>query len=112
MLRLREIIDHVKEKQKTLVILDEILRGTNTRDKQVGSLGLLKKMISMNAIVVIATHDLTIGELENSYPQIVSNYCFEVELEGDELVFDYKLKSGISKKLNASFLMRKMGVIE
>lgn len=112
LLRLSEIINHVNEKPKTLVILDEILRGTNTRDKQAGALGLLKKMISMNAIVVIATHDLTIGELENSYPQIVSNYCFEVELEGDELVFDYKLKSGISKKLNASFLMKKMGVIE
>lgn len=112
LLRLSEIINHVNEKPKTLVILDEILRGTNTRDKQAGALGLLKKMISMNAIVVIATHDLTIGELESSFPHIVSNYCFEVELEGDELVFDYKLKPGISKKLNASFLMKKMGVIE
>lgn len=112
LLRLSEIINHVNGKPKTLVILDEILRGTNTRDKQAGALGLLKKMISMNAIVVIATHDLTIGELESSFPHIVSNYCFEVELEGDELVFDYKLKPGISKKLNASFLMKKMGVIE
>lgn len=112
LLRIREIIDHVQKQPKTLVILDEILRGTNTKDKQAGSAGLLKKMISLNAVVVIATHDLTIGELENTFPEIVSNYCFEVELEDDQLIFDYKLKNGVSKKLNASFLMKKMGVIE
>ena len=91
--------------------LDEILRGTNTKDKQAGSLGLLEKLISMNSVVVIATHDLLIGELDKKYPQFVINHCFEVELENDQLVFDYKLKNGISQKLNASFLMKKMGII-
>ena len=112
LLRIREIIDYVKIHPQTLVILDEILRGTNTKDKQAGSLGLLDKLVAMNALVVIATHDLTIGEMDKKYPEIVSNHCFEVELEGDQLVFDYKLKSGVSQKLNASFLMRQMGVIE
>jgi hypothetical protein len=112
LLRIREIIDYVKMHPQTLVILDEILRGTNTRDKQAGSLGLLDKLIAMKATVVIATHDLTIGDMDKKYPEIVSNHCFEVELEGDQLVFDYKLKSGVSQKLNASFLMRQMGVID
>lgn len=112
LLRIREIIESVKRNPRSFVVLDEILRGTNTKDKQTGSLGLLEKFIAMNAVVVIATHDLVIGELENKYPDIVLNRCFEVELEDDELVFDYKLKHGISQKINASVLMRKIGIID
>lgn len=95
-----------------LVVLDEILRGTNNKDKQIGSLGLLQKLISNNAIVFIATHDLVIGELEQQYPDVACNYCFEVELDDNHLVFDYKLKSGVSQKLNASYLLRDMGLID
>ncbi|MDR2927106.1 MAG: hypothetical protein LBV41_02710 [Cytophagaceae bacterium] len=112
LVRIKEIITHAEEHPDTLVILDEILRGTNTKDKQTGSIGLLEKLISLNANVMIATHDLAIGELAVKYPHIVANHCFEVELEDDRLVFDYKLKSGVSKKLNASFLMKRMGIIE
>ncbi|MFH0895455.1 MAG: hypothetical protein V2A54_13545 [Bacteroidota bacterium] len=53
-----------------------------------------------------------IGELEKKYPGIVTNHCFEVDLTNDQLIFDYKLKDGISQKLNASFLMKKMGIID
>ncbi len=112
LLRLKEVIEHVKTHPQTFVILDEILRGTNTKDKQLGSIGLLKKMINENAITIIATHDLEIGKLESEYPEIVTNYCFEVELQNDQLIFDYKLKSGISSKLNASFLMKKMEIMD
>ncbi len=112
LLRIKEVINHVENQPKILVILDEILRGTNTKDKQLGSLGLLEKLISLNAVVMIATHDLMIGELENKYPDHVNNKCFEVELEDDQLIFDYKLKAGISQKLNASFLMKKMGIMD
>lgn len=112
LLRIKEIIENVEKYPKTLVILDEILRGTNTKDKQLGSLGLLEKLISLKAVVMIATHDLMIGELENKYPKCVNNECFEVELTNDQLIFDYKLKQGISRKLNASFLMKKMGIMD
>lgn len=111
LIRLKEIMMHAKANPKTIIFFDEILRGTNTKDKQTGSLGLLEKLISQNAIVVIATHDLVIGELEKKYPEIVKNYCFEVELTNDQLIFDYKLKNGITNKLNASFLMKKMEII-
>ena len=111
LLRIRDVIDHVKTNPRTLVILDEILRGTNTKDKHLGSLGLLEKLISLNSVVMIATHDLAIGELEKTYPGVVVNHCFEVELTNDQLIFDYKLKRGVSQKLNASFLMKKMGII-
>ena len=112
LLRLKDIIEHVKSNPKTLVILDEILRGTNTKDKLAGSIGILKKLMNLNAMVIIATHDLSIAELENIYPGIVINSCFEVELTDDQLFFDYKLKPGISRKLNASFLMQKMEIID
>ncbi|MEI7421835.1 MAG: hypothetical protein WCK18_07060 [Prolixibacteraceae bacterium] len=110
--RIREIIEHLKTQPRTLVVLDEILRGTNSRDKQAGSRGLLEKLISLNAVVLVATHDLSLGEMEKSYPDIVLNNCFEVELTNDQLIFDYKLKKGISQKLNASFLMKKMQIID
>ncbi len=110
--RLKYIVDYLNDSPKTLVILDEILRGTNTRDKQIGSLGFLEKLIARGAVVFVATHDLEVGKLEDKHPQIARNYCFEVELNGEELVFDYKLKDGVSQKLNASFLLRKMGLID
>ncbi len=110
--RLKGIVDHVEMQPNTFVVLDEILRGTNSLDKHNGSYGLLEKLIRLNAIVVIATHDLGIGELEKQYPGVAHNYCFEVELEGDQLAFDYKLKPGVSQKLNASFLMKKMGLVK
>lgn len=112
LLRLSTILESLESKPQSLIILDEILRGTNTKDKQQGSIGLLKKVIDKKAVALIATHDLVIGELENEYPEHVKNYCFEVEIEGDKLSFDYKLKRGISSKLNASFLMRKMHIID
>lgn len=112
LLRLKQILSYIEANPCTLVILDEILRGTNTKDKQIGTLGLLQNLITQKAAVIMATHDLSIGELANEYPQIVTNKCFEVELTDNKLVFDYKLKDGISKKLNASFLMKQMGIIE
>jgi len=112
LLRLKDIIEHVRTHPKTLVILDEILRGTNTKYKLTGSMGILKKLMHLNAMVIIATHDLSIAELENVYAGTVMNSCFEVELTDDQLFFDYKLKTGISKKLNASFLMQKMEIID
>lgn len=92
------------------IILDEILKGTNSKDKQTGSKHLIKQLIRLNATGIIATHDLALGKLAESYPENISNMRFEVEFENDELVFDYKLKDGISQNMNATFLMKKMGI--
>jgi len=112
LLRLKSIIQQVGQHINALVILDEILRGTNSADKQKGTIAYLKKLIALKSFVIIATHDLTIGQLENEYPGIVHNHCFEVELNEDKLSFDYRFKTGISKKLNASFLMKQMDIID
>ncbi len=108
--RLKQIIVRLENGEKLFVILDEILRGTNSADKQKGSLGLIKQLLRLNASGIIATHDLELGKLINSFPENINNKRFEVEITNNELVFDYKIKDGISQNLNATFLMKKMGI--
>ena len=110
--RLHSIIEQLNEGEKTFVILDEILRGTNSNDKHNGTIGLIRKLVSANACGIIATHDLTVSKLSEENNGYISNKCFESEIINDELVFDYKLKDGVCTKLSASFLMKKMGVID
>jgi DNA mismatch repair ATPase MutS len=109
--RLKTIIDRLKTGEKLFVIVDEMLRGTNSKDKHLGSEALTKQMIDLKASGLIATHDIALGELTEKYPENIQNQRFEVETENDKLVFDYLLKPGISQNLNAVFLMKKMGVI-
>jgi len=109
--RLKAIIDRLEKGEKLFVIVDEMLRGTNSKDKHLGSIALTKQMINLKASGLIATHDIALGELINTYPGNIKNQRFEVEIENNKLVFDYLLKSGISQNLNAVFLMKKMGII-
>lgn len=109
--RLKSIMDELRQGKPLLILLDEILKGTNSTDKQTGSIALMKQLVEHPSLVLIATHDLALGELENVYPGKVLNYSFEANIEDDQLYFDYKLKRGIAQKMNATFLMRKMGII-
>ncbi len=108
--RLKEIIRRLENGEKLFILLDEILRGTNSTDKQKGSRALLKQFILLGASGLIATHDLSLGALQKDFPEEVENKRFEVEIEDDRLQFDYLLKEGISQNLNATFLMKKMGI--
>jgi DNA mismatch repair ATPase MutS len=109
--RLHEIILQLEAGKKTFVILDEILRGTNSNDKHNGTIGLIRKLVAARACGIIATHDLTVSRLQEESDGYISNKCFESEIINDELIFDYKLKDGVCTKLSASFLMKKMGII-
>ncbi|WP_433811286.1 MutS-related protein [Flavobacterium johnsoniae] len=108
--RLKQIMDAL-EKGPAFVLLDEILRGTNSDDKRNGTIEVVKKVIAKNAIGAIATHDIEVCLTTNEYPDILTNQCFEVEIQNNELHFDYKLRSGICQNRSATFLMQKMGVI-
>jgi DNA mismatch repair ATPase MutS len=108
--RLKSIIDRMKAGEKLFVIIDEMLRGTNSKDKHHGSEALIEQLIRLNGSGLIATHDIALGSLADKYSENVKNYRFEVEIENNELLFDYKLKTGISQNLNATFLMKKMGI--
>ena len=109
--RLQTIITQLEAGEKTFVLLDEILRGTNSNDKHNGTVGLIRKLVASNACGIIATHDLTISKLSEEFNGYIVNKCFESEIINDELVFDYRLKDGVCTRLSASFLMKKMGVI-
>ncbi len=108
--QLKVLIDRLESGKKLFIILDEILKGTNSKDKQTGSKHLIEQLIRLNASGIIATHDLALGQLKDTYPENINNMRFEIEFKNDELVFDYKLKEGISQNMNATFLMKKMGI--
>lgn len=110
--RLGQIIEHLNTGNKTFILLDEILRGTNSDDKHSGTVGLIKQLTERKATGIIATHDLTVALLTEEYPDQLAAKCFESEIINDELLFDYKIKEGVCTKLSASFLMRKMGIIK
>lgn len=108
--RLKLIMDEL-EVSPAFVLLDEILRGTNSDDKRNGTIEVVKKVIKKKTIGAIATHDIEVCLTTNEYPNVLTNKCFEVEIKNDELYFDYKLRDGICQNKSATFLMKKMGVI-
>ncbi|MBZ4188549.1 MutS-related protein [Niabella beijingensis] len=110
--RLQTIVQHLEKGNSTFVILDEILRGTNSNDKRNGTIGLIRKMAGFDTFGIIATHDVVVADLIQDYPRYISNKAFESEIINDELIFDYKLKDGVCTKLSASYLMKKLGVID
>jgi DNA mismatch repair ATPase MutS len=110
--RLQHIVVHLQQSPvPTLVLIDEILRGTNSEDKTHGSEQFIKKLIQYNCLTLFATHDLALSRLEQELPGQVRNYCFESTIQNGELLFDYKLRTGVAKNRNASFLMEKMQII-
>ena len=108
--RLKQIMDEL-ENRPAFVLLDEILRGTNSDDKRNGTIEVVKKVIGKKAIGAIATHDIEVCLTTNEFPNVLTNKCFEVEIVNNELHFDYKLRDGICRNRSATFLMKKMGVI-
>lgn len=108
--RLKRIIDLLDEGQKLFIILDEILKGTNSADKQKGSLDLIRQFMRLKADGIIATHDLLLGTLADQFPEYIRNYCFEADIKDNELTFSYRLREGVAQNMNACFLMRKMGI--
>ena len=108
--KLKEIIEAVNRNEKVFLLLDEILRGTNSADRHSGSKALIKQLIHHKAAGVLATHDLELAKLSDEYPGNIENYHFDVQVANDELYFDYKLKRGICQSMNASILMKKIGI--
>ncbi len=108
--KLKTIIDKVNNNEKVFILLDEILRGTNSLDRHTGSAALIKQLIKHKAACIIATHDIELAKMKDQFPGNIFNYHFDVQVSNDELYFDYKLKEGICTSLNASILMKKIGI--
>jgi DNA mismatch repair ATPase MutS len=109
--RLRFIMDAIEKGEKVFVILDEILKGTNSKDKEIGSAKFLQKLQRLNSKGVIATHDLSLCNLAEQSISFKNMY-FDSTIEGNELAFDYKIRQGICKNMNASFLLKKMNLVD
>lgn len=108
--RLKFIISAIERGEKVFLLLDEILKGTNSKDKEEGSKKFLQKIKSLQAQGIIATHDLSLCELSHSESGFV-NYYFDSTITGSSLYFDYTLRPGICQNMNASFLLKQMGLV-
>jgi hypothetical protein len=108
--KLKQIIDAVNKHEKVFLLLDEILRGTNSADRHTGSKAFIKQLVKEKAFALVATHDLELTNLADEFPADIHNYHFDVQVRGDELYFDYVLKEGVCTSMNASLLMKKIGI--
>jgi DNA mismatch repair ATPase MutS len=111
LLRLRFIVDAIERGEPVFIILDEILKGTNSKDKKEGSAKFLQKLTQLKARGIIATHDLSLTELAVPDSGIVNRY-FDTLIEGEDISFDYCIRDGVAKNMNANFLLRKMRLID
>ena len=108
--RLQSLLKMLDSSEKVFFLIDEMLRGTNSVDKYLGSKAVIEKLIAQHAVGIVATHDLQIAELEQKYPDYIRNYYFDIQVEGEEMHFDYKLKAGECKTFNASLLLKRIGI--
>jgi hypothetical protein len=107
--RIRQVVD--LSAQGTLIFLfDEMLQGTNSHDRRVGAEGILRTLISNNALGLVTTHDLALTSIAEVFPDRVANVHFQEKLEAGELSFDYKLRPGIVHTSNGVELMRSVGL--
>jgi len=108
--RLKVIIEAVEQSPNIYFLLDEILKGTNSKDRHTGSRALIEQMIKSKGAGIIATHDLELGNMEADSKGAIENLCMEVAVEDGKLRFDYTLEKGVSKSFNATILMKEMGI--
>jgi DNA mismatch repair ATPase MutS len=107
--RLKQLLNLLEEGSPVLFMLDEILKGTNSMDRHLGAIALIKQLNKLNASGFVSTHDIELGKIKDKIPDI-ENFSFNSEIIGDEIYFDYKVTPGICKNFNASKLMEKMGI--
>lgn len=107
--RIRKVLEAVEKKENVFYLMDEILKGTNTKDRILGSEALIRQLAKGNARGIISTHDIELSELETVLPYL-TNYSFQSEINANEILFDYKLKPGSCPSFNAHKLMELMGI--
>lgn len=108
--RIKLILDAAENDQRTLFLIDELFRGTNSVDRLIGAKTVLTTLNRFNAIGMITTHDLELCDLENKTTRI-NNYSFSEHYKDKKILFDYKLQPGKSKTTNAKYLMELIGIL-
>ena len=105
LLRLQQLIEVCRQNRHTLIILDEILKGTNSLDKLNGSRLFLQSVTSLPITGIIATHDLELSKMQQEHPERFHNFCFEIQL-ADEITYTYRLSEGVARNQNATYLLK------
>lgn len=108
--RMKFILGIVEVAEDSFFLIDEMLRGTNSVDKYLGSRAIIKKLIEMGGKGMVATHDLQLATLEEEYVDYIKNFHFDIQVKEGEMLFDYKLKSGRCTVFNASLLLKGIGI--
>ena len=108
--RLKYIVEEL-EKDDCFVVLDEILKGTNSVDKAEGSKKFVERLVRNGSAGMVATHDLSLCTLADELPEVENRY-FDAQIVNGELFFDYKFKEGVCQNMNASFLLKTMGIVD
>ncbi len=106
LLRLKQLMQSCRASRRhSLIILDEILKGTNSLDKLNGSVYFLESIAAMPVSGIIATHDLELSKLAERSPERFHNWCFEIEL-GSKITYSYRITQGVARNQNATYLLR------
>ena len=108
--KLKLVIDLARGPKPVLFLLDEILHGTNTRERLIGARAVARELVAAGAIGAISTHDLAIGDLEQELGSRVKNVHFEEQVVDEKMTFDYKLRDGVVQSSNALRLMKIVGL--
>lgn len=106
-LRLKQVLELPPP---AMFLLDELLHGTNSHDRALGSAGLVHALLDRGAIGLVTTHDLSLARVANELGSAAANIHFEDRLEGGRLVFDYRIRPGVVERSNALDLMRAVGL--
>lgn len=108
--RLRQIVELIDGSMPVLVLADEILNGTNSKDRGLGAAALVEEWLERGAVGLLTTHDLSLTRLADGPRRELRNVHFEDRLEAGELHFDYRLRDGVVERSNALALMRAVGL--
>ncbi|HWL87828.1 MAG TPA: MutS family DNA mismatch repair protein, partial [Polyangiaceae bacterium] len=108
--RLKMVLDMARGERTVLFLLDEILHGTNTRERLIGARAIVRKLVALKAMGAVSTHDLGIADLESELAGAVKNVHFEEQVNDDKMTFDYKLREGVVQSSNALALMKLVGL--
>lgn len=108
--RLRQIFDLAGGDPPLLFLLDELLQGTNSKDRRIGAEGIVRALAKRGAIGLVSTHDLALTDIGGSGDGHLHNVHFQDELVNGKMTFDYTLRDGIVTKSNGLELMRSVGL--
>ncbi len=108
--RLRHICDLAEQRPPVLFLLDELLQGTNSKDRLIGAEAVVSELIDSGAIGIISTHDLALTGMQHSGESHLQNMHLQDEIEDGKMKFDFKLRDGVVTKSNGVELMRLIGL--